>query len=596
MQHPHAVRPSPASLPSETMHNIHKSSLAALILAPIAAAQTARDEARLDDVSVSNTADGFDISLQADGNTRVAMWVDERDPDNTFDDAIWCAISTDRGVTYGPEISVYDQSFAAIDIDDARLAVSNGVIYITFDDDRNGSSAPTTVLMRSDDMGTTWTETVLGNNFNNAEIFVDGDNVLILSYDNSSSTNILNGQWSTDQGLTFAAHAPISAGDVDIDGWTGMVDGDTAYALWFDDGTNPGDNDLLFSSSVAGGAWSAPVRVDQDGTGLGDVDVYPKLAMGNGRLYAAFVEDGRNGGSTSQDEVYFCVSNDGGASWAETAISPVGQDADYMNLAANGDTVAITWADDSNAAFDSANVVVSNDGGATFGAQYTVPGAGGAGLDDHQHTAIFIEGGRIVLAFESDAYTASTLDEWPAYCFSVDNGATWNGPFVMGNNFAADEDIDTEGTAWSYADGSLCGLWQTDGDYSAIRSAVFAGGIRFPFIGATDNLNGTVTFSMGGADTTAGNSFARWAASDVLGMVAHPENPAEMLELDSSFVLNYVLARPRTFAAPIGADGTAMLTAGYGSLAGTFYIQGWVNVGPSITGGTTTSDVIEITL
>ena len=37
-----------------------------------------------------------------------------------------------------------------------------------------------------------------------------------------------------------------------------MVDGDTAYALWFDDGTNPGDNDLLFSSSVAGGA---PLRI-----------------------------------------------------------------------------------------------------------------------------------------------------------------------------------------------------------------------------------------------------------------------------------------------------------------------------------------------
>ena len=577
------------------MNNLSKSALVALILAPVASAQTARDQVRLDDVNFSNTADGFDISLQGDGMLRVAMWVDERDAVNTFDDAIWCAISTDRGLSWGPEISVYDDSVNAVDIDDARLAVSNGVIYITFDDDRVSSTAPTTVLMRSDDLGASWTQTVLGNDFNNAEIFVDGDNVLILSYDDSVSTNILNGQWSSDQGLSFNGPVPISVGDVDTDGWTGLVDGDTAYALWFDDGTVSGDNDLYISSSVAGGPWSGPVRVDQDGTGLGDVDVFPKLAMGGGKLYAAYVEDGRNGGTTGQDEVYFCVSNDGGATWTETMISPVGQDADYMNLAALGDTVAITWADDSNPSYDSANVVVSTDGGASFGAPYTVPSTGGPGLDDHQHMALFIEGGRMVLAFESDAYTASTLDEWPAYCFSVDNGASWNGPFVMGNGFAADEDIDTEGTAWNYADGSLCGMWQTDGDFGPIRSAVFAGGIRLPFIEAVDN-GGSVPFSMGGADATLGTaSYARWAASTVLGASTHPENPAEMLGLGASNALNYTLARPRNFAAAIGPDGTGSTTFPV-SVSGTFYLQGWVNVGATATGGTTTSDVISITL
>lgn len=576
------------------MNILSKSALAALILAPVAQAQTARDEVRLDDVSVSNTADGFDISMQADGMMRVAMWVDERDPVNTFDDAIWCAISTDRGVTWGPEISVYDASASAIDIDDARLAVSNGVIYITFDDDRVSSSDPTPVLMRSDDMGATWTETVLGSDFNNPEIFVDGDNVLILMYDDSTTFDVLNALWSTDQGLTFGALQPLSLGDVDADGWTGLVDGDNAYAVWFDDNAIAGDNDLYFSSSIAGGAWSAPVRVDQDATGLGDVDVFPKMAAGNGNLYVAYMEDGRNG--TTADRAFFCRSSDGGVTWTEFEMSPDGPDADYMNLAADGDTVAVTWADDTDPAFDAANVLVSTDGGVSFGPVYTVPGAGGAGLDDHQHMNIFVEGGRIVLAFESDAYTAATLDEYPAYCFSVDAGASWNGPFIMGNNFAPDEDIDTEGTAWSYADGSLCGMWQTDGDYGAIRSAIFAGGIRLPFIDVVDNLNGTVTFSMGGADATLGSpSFARWAASTAMGASAHPENPAEMLGLGASTALSFTLARPRDFAAPIGADGTASLVFNT-AVAGTFYIQGWVNVGPSITGGTTTSDVISITL
>lgn len=579
------------------MKYLPKTALAALLLSPVAFAQTARDQVRLDDVTVSNTADGFDISMQGEGMLRVAMWVDERDGANTSDDAIWCAVSTDRGITFGPEISVYDQSFAAVDIDDARLAVSNGVIYITFDDDRSGSTNPTAVLMRSDDLGATWTETVLGLDFNNPEIFVDGDNVLILMYDDSASTHILHAYWSTDQGLSFNAGAPLSGGDVDTDGWSGLVDGDNAYAVWFDDGVNSGDNDLYFSSSIAGGAWSAPVRVDQDVSGLGDVDVFPKIAIGGGNIYVAYMEDGRNGGSTSQDEAYFCVSSDGGASWTETSLSPVGQDADYMNLAAEGDTVAVTWADDFNAAYDSANVIVSTDGGSTFSFPYTVPSVGGAGLDDHQHMNVFIEGGRILLAFESDAYTASSLDEWPAYCFSVDAGASWNGPFVMGNGFAADEDIDTEGTAWHYADGSLCGMWQTDGDYGPIRSAIFAGGIRFPFVDAVNNGNNTVTFSMGGADATLGTpSFARWAASNVLGMVAHPENAAEMLGLGSSFALNYTLNRPRNFAAPIAADGSASLTFGTGATAGTFYVQGWVNVGPSISGGTTTSDLVAVTL
>lgn len=557
--------------------------------AQISFGQSARDQVQLDDAGLSQSFPRYPMVMQGDGTLRVAMWVDRRDSDDR--DAICCAVSTDRGVSFGPKISVYDHRSSFIDVDNARLAVANGVIYISFDDDRAGSSTPTAVVMRSVDQGATWTQSIIGTDFDDPEIDASGDTVLVLMKDDSARPHILHAVVSTDQGQSFSAPAPLSAGHVADATWAGIVDGTSTYATWFDDSAVAGDNDLYFSKATAGGTWTAPVRVDQDASGLVDTDYLPNIAAGGGNIYITYLDDERNGVSFARDLAKFCVSNDGGASWTETSISTLNQDADYLNLGADGNTVAITWSDYTNGAYDSANVVVSTDGGASFGPKYTVPSAGSAGLDDHRNMNIFVEDGRVLLSFASTAYSV-TNDEYPAYSYSVDAGTSWNGPFLAGHDFATEGDIDTQGTAWLFANGSLSGLWRSDEGH-----AIFAGGIRFPFIEAVNNGNSTVTFSLGGADATLGSaSFARWAASEVLGVVAHPENAAEMLGLGSSFVLNYTLNHPRNFAAPIAADGTAARTFGTGALAGTFYVQGWVNVGPSISGGTTTSDVVEVIL
>jgi len=570
---------------------------AALALATFAtsldAAQLGRDWQYLDDETLSREPDNTGQLMEGDGLLRVAVWTDRRVPGGNSDRTVLCAVSTDRGLTWSPERVVYDQTAQLINPSDVDLAVANGVIFVSFDDDRSVGSE-TAVVMRSDDLGVTWSETVLASDANHPTVHADGNDVLVLWEDTTASTTVLYEQRSLDGGLSYLGPQQLTTGDVDADGWDASIDQGVFHVLWYDARPTLTGDKLYHAAAVGSAAFPQGTRVDQSGTGAGATDLFPKIIAQGSRVYVSFLENLRNG-LFPEDEIYFCVSNDSGASWTEQRLTPIQVDGDEMALAADGDIVAVAWHDDRNGSPEPARVAVSMDGGVTFLPDYVVPSANSIGRDDHSNLNVFVEGGRIVLSFASEAYTSSNLDEWPAHCYSLDGGITWYGPFVMGT-YDAREDISAQAGGWLFAEGSLSGVWHTDGGPS-LRTGIAAAGTRFPFCSA-GSVGNTAVFSLNGADTTTpGVQYARWAVSSVLGSRPHPENPAEQLNLGNSSALNYTLGQASTFAAVVDAQGNAARALPIpASAVGIFYVQAWVNVGGTATGGTTTSDVIELIL
>ncbi len=575
---------------------------ALLLLAPAALAQQARDQVRIDDPAAANTPDGFDIFVDGEGDLRVAMWVDERDTTNTFDDDIWIAISQDNGLTWGQEIQVTNGAFSAIDIDDAYLEVAGGTIYVSYDDDALGSTTPQAVVTYSSDLGATWSTVVLDVDGQNPRVAAQGNDVVVVWYNDLSTPNPLKAVTSTTgaAGLASATAVQINgAGDIDADGYDLVVDNGMAHVAYVDDSVVAVVDDIYLTSyDFAAGTWSAPLQLnDTVASPGGNVDIYVRMDVDGGKVHVAWNEDDLDPAFTTDDVVFYRNYDIAtGTLSAEVQLSqapPV--DTDYMWMDADGSTVAVTWTDDQTGTDQLTRVRVSNDGGATFGPEIAIPSFGGGGPENGQQMRVFVDGSMIFLVYEDDSLNTGSADEVPAFAYSSDFGASFEGPFLLGSNFEADEDIDTEGTAWYYSNQSLTGFWQTDGG-AANPDGAWAAGIRFPFIGfEQDLLNGTFTLSLAGVDRTLGSGVARWTASDVLGTLPHPENPALTLDLGASQVYNFVSTRLNALTGRFTANGTAVKTlpTPANAVGRSLYLQGWVN---SNGVGGRASDVLAVTI
>lgn len=570
-------------------------SLAALCIAaaPLTA-QSSRDQVRVDDPLAANTPDGFDISLQSDGDMVVAMWNDERDPVNTFDDEVFVAVSMDGGLSFGAEHQVTNLAVSAVDVDDARMAVSGGVIHIVFDDDSISSGDPVVKHYRSTDMGLTWTSTSLFTDGQNPEVSASGVEVTVVWYDNTATPHALMAAYSNDSGATFGAPVVVdaAAGDADTDGYQLRMSGSTAHLLWFDD--RGGNNDCFYSQSVAGGAWSAGLRLDQDPTGTGDVDSFLRLAADGSTVVAAWYEDGRT--VSTIDEVFCAVSSDGGLTWGnEIAISNPAYDVDYLAMGAAGQNAVIAWSDDRNAG-NNLFVRSSNDGGATWGAENAIAGMG-LGGDFVKHTNAFVNGDMMFLVFHDDSGSVSGFDELPMFCWSNDAGATWSPMALFGSGYELDEDIDTENNAACMSGNNLLSFFQTDGG-AVNPDAVLVSGIRAPFLDIALGA-GTVTWTLTGLETGLAGEGARIGASLTTSYAAstHPENPALTLDLGSDAYLAYTTANRQSLGSLIAADGSAGKTLAIpAAVAGqTLYFQGWGVILPPTAEGLPASDVVSVT-
>ncbi|KAA3605416.1 MAG: exo-alpha-sialidase [Planctomycetota bacterium] len=588
--------------------------LAALCLAANLSAQQAREQVRVDDPVLGNSPAGFYTVVDGEGDLRAGLWLDDRV--NTSDEDIFMVISQDNGLSWSSEIDVTGGSASLIDVDYPQLLVRNGLIHVLWDDDRTATSSDDTTEYKGYDAN--------GNLVNNVvipvttythELGADGNYVAIAYTGRQSGVTLdeLYVVWSTDGGLTWpnlatpVAFDPANIGLYDVDGYQVVVQdqgaGNWAIHLFVEDDRN-GNDDLWYGRIDNGGALGPVVRLDEDPSGTGTIfylstaNTIHAVADGN-NVHVSWTEDNRASAGTNE-AVYYRRSTDGGDNWdPEQQIGgyTVGtDDVDYANLAADGDVVAVAWSDNRTGE-DPMYISVSNDGGATFGAETMIPG-GGTQPAEAQYNRLFVDGNWIVAACEDDSYTASSIDEYPVFVFSNDGGATWSAPILCGL-FNDDEDIDMADEAWYFGNGSLSGLWQTDGG-SLDGDSVEVGGMRLPYIRAVvDSIGRTVALELAGEDVaSAGTGFARWAASTVTGTVVHPENPALQLDLGASGILALTLSPGGVakLSALLQADGSASVgpyPLPPSATGKTAYVQGWVNLGGL---GGYPSDVLTLVL
>ncbi|MGC8837159.1 MAG: CARDB domain-containing protein [Anaerolineae bacterium] len=139
----------------------------------------------------------------------------------------------------------------------------------------------------------------------------------------------------------------------------------TLYVVW-EDGRNgeTSDRDIYFSRSSDGGAtWTPAVRVNQDGPGHNQRTPQLVYDRATGTLYAVWQDFRRGNG-----DIFFARSADGGTTWEEPPWNPINDDlggADQLHPSLAVDdtgTLFVVWQDRRNGN-DDIYFAASHDGG-----------------------------------------------------------------------------------------------------------------------------------------------------------------------------------------------------------------------------------------
>jgi hypothetical protein len=214
--------------------------------------------------------------IVAEGNTVAVFWLDDRQTPTL--ESVYARISTDSGLTFGPEINLTPGlSLDLGDADNLVAAISLPNIAVGFEDDAVAKSAP---LPSS-----------------NEDFYV---------------------VCSQNGGSTFGApqrvnRPPLGAGSSDVDDPTLALSGNTVHAVWVDN--RGGLADKVFANrSTNGGLSFAAVdqRVDDSLDPAADVEDPRIDAAGN--QVAVLWRDARGLG-LGLYQLYITSSLDGGATW-----------------------------------------------------------------------------------------------------------------------------------------------------------------------------------------------------------------------------------------------------------------------------------------
>ena len=272
-----------------------------------------------------------------------------------------------------------------IAVDDNLSSPHRDTVYVAWDNSTGKSSSSNGVLVsHSTDGGLTFSAPVFASSTASgpkadigADPFVAPDGTLHVAWHDVQNKAIVEAS-STDGGQTFGPTHTISptqlAFDVAIpamatrralvypacgaDTSTGPNSGNL-YCSWMDETATNG-TDIFISRSTNGGAtWSAPVRVNDDRTGVANDQFNQWLAVDptNGSVNLSW-NDTRNDPAHLSTDIFYARSTDGGLSFgtnvqvttAATNETCCGADlgnqyGDYEGIAAFGDSIHPIWTD-----------------------------------------------------------------------------------------------------------------------------------------------------------------------------------------------------------------------------------------------------------
>lgn len=418
---------------------------------------------------------------------------------------------------------------------------------------------------------------------------VNGDHILAITAPAHGATGQLFAHTSTDGGHNWNPPAMLVtslSNELYSQASKALVTNDGTFCVAWMPWEYTNKNSVFFSSADASNSWSWPTRVD--GHTTRNTTLQPshfQFVETQGGLHISFWEEDPG---TGDGHIRIASSWDEGAQWTENVVTDPG--SQISSFQAGGDTdsanVVAAWIE-TDAGQESVRVSSSSDDGVSFSDSLTIPGIRINEQGEFLPPFVSASNGRLILGYASNGDSDFEDSRHAHHAVSVDGGQTWLGPYRVSGNT-----IHKAIVHWSAGEDHLVVIGQTDGDDAR------ASGIRYPMINAKADGQGTLGLILKGAIPRPGTpAIARWAISTSIGQTVHPDNPELSLGLGASSELNYTLNHGPKFSSRILANGSAHCVAQIPPVAGTFYVQAWVNYGAvSGTGGTRPSDVLVMTL
>ncbi len=278
------------------------------------------------------------------------------------------------------------------------------------------------------------------------EICCDGLNVYIVWEDDRNAVGgnrDIYFNFSRDGGVTWQPNDirldtdPPGSGDSDDP--LICCSGSNIYVVWRDERTTPGIDDIYFNSSSDGGVtWQAnDIRLDTDPLGSANSD-RARICCSGQRVYVAW-EDDRN---STEEDIFFNYSDDGGATWQANdrridTEPPALADSENIALCCDGLNVYAAWQNNRDGEED-IYFNVSTDGGASWRANdIRIDSGDAAGGAQSRFVALCCDGPRVYAVWEDERNAPGGNND--ILCnYSFDSGATWQPNAIQVDNGSGD--------------------------------------------------------------------------------------------------------------------------------------------------------------
>ena len=298
------------------------------------------------------------------------------------------------------------------------LAVSGSNVYVAWYDATPGNHE--IFFKKSVDSGATWSASRrltynAGDSFA-PDIAVNAANIYLVWADFTSGKSEIYFRKSIDNGATWQASKRLTFNTGDSYEPAIAVSAANIYVAWTD--ATPGNDEIYFRMSADGGAsWESAKRLTRNA----GISKYPAIAASGATLFLTWQDD-----TPGNYEIYFMKSTDGGGIWQNKKLLTNNTGwSQYPVIAISGATLFLTWMDATPGNYE-VYFMKSTDGGATWpSAKRLTNNAGTSSAPD-----VAVNGGNICTVWSDD----TTGNDEIYFRMSADGGATWKTAQQLTNN------------------------------------------------------------------------------------------------------------------------------------------------------------------
>lgn len=471
-------------------------------------------------LDTTSTGIGLNPSISNDGQLTAVSFFDNGS------DTVSVVFSDGRGVDWGAPIRVDDDPTdppaTKISQFDGCLVIGDNT-YVTWKDERFGSSADRIAFTRSVNGGTFEANQILDEGYGfTGKVFAwrfagsqgplaDGSDdylYVVMNSDGPVSDDECFLVWSTNSGATWQGPLKVggdSAGGFDVDGVAVAADGPIAHIMW-DDNTSSGstsfDSPYYRRFDATTGLLGPTIALDSTDTlDAGDsapTGTFNFVIDAEGDLVVAAWPEERF--DATDEEVRVAVSTDGGATFLPDEYvgdysTLLDDDVDFLTAAISDGNVVVAYTDNRE---DLAGGGIGTGSGSLDQAYVSVA------IDPLNNPLVFDEvakvsapegasGVRIATDGGPDVGITWTSDlsgdQYAGAAFSQDGGLTWEGGIVLSNTTPG-IDADIAEIGYNAVYGNFIHAWLSN---DIGTNNVFAGGYRPATIAANGWVAGNTT-------------------------------------------------------------------------------------------------------